>query len=152
MNSQSRLEISEKVFNLTKYISKKNYGETLTFQELNNFIHEDLSDEYGKNKFKRIMRKVKEALYKEGYVLRSVNNVGYYILKPNQIAGYTYRTFIRKPLNSLYKAQIILDYTKKDGLNTKQKERHNRTVKLNESLIYANTQILEDNEYKNLFD
>ncbi len=150
MVNKATLEYREKIENLKRYILKKEYGTTLTFNELNEFIGEDLRDEYGKTRFKSVIRKVKNKLYKQGYVLRSVNGIGYYILKPNQIASYTYRTFIIKPLNSFYKAQIILDCAEKDKLTNNEKKKHNKTIELNECLISATEQLIDDSDFRSL--
>lgn len=150
MVNKASLEYRERFENLKKYILSKDYGTTLTFEELNEFIGEDLKDEYGKIRFRSIIKKAKNELYREGYVLRSVNGIGYYILKPNQIASYTYRTYITKPLNSFYKAQLIMECTKKEKLLKDEKIRHNDTMKLNECLISATEQLIEDEDFKKL--
>lgn len=148
MINKNILEYKEKIENLQKYILSKDYGVTLTFEELNEFIGEDLEDEFGKKRFKNYIRKVRHQLYRKGYVLRGIINVGYYILKPNQIAGYTYRNFMLKPLNSFYTAQIILENTERKKLDTKEKQTHIKTSELNIALMSASQQLLEDDEYK----
>lgn len=140
----------EKIENLKKYILDKDFGITLTFEDLNEFIGEDLKEEDGMKRFKNVMRKVRKQLYKNGYVLKGIMNVGYYILKPNQIAGYTYRNFMLKPLNSFYTAQVILDNTKKNKLNIEEKQKHFKTQGLNEALITANSLLINDEDYKEL--
>lgn len=150
MLSKESLEYKERIINLEKYILDKPYGTTLNFDELNEFIGEDLKDEYGKIRFKAIIRKVKNKLYKRGYVLRSIKGIGYYILKPNQVAGYTYRTYIIKPLNSLYKAQLILESTEKNKLKLDEKQKHYKTEELNQSLIYASEMFINDEKFKEL--
>lgn len=149
MINKASLECKEKLENLKKYILSKEYGTTLTFNELNEFIGEDLKDEYGKIRFKNMIRKVKNRLYNYGYVLRSVIGVGYYILKPNQIAAYTYRTYITKPLKSFQKAKIILNCTEKNKLNENELKKHYDTTRLNNALISV-TENLIDNNFKNL--
>ncbi len=150
MLNKNSLEYKERIENLKKYILSKDYGTTLTFDELNEFIGEDLKDEYGKMRFKSIIRKVKNQLYKKGYVLRGVINIGYYILKPNQIASYTYRNFMLKPLNTFYKAQIILESTEKNKLNDKEEKKHIKTESLNKALISANEMLIDDKDFKSL--
>lgn len=152
MLNKKNLEYRERIENLKKYILCKEYGTTLCFDELNEFVGEDLKDEYGKIRFKSVMRKVKNELYKNGYVLRPINGIGYYILKPKQIAGYTYRTYITKPLNSLYKAELILENTKKNNLKSEEYKKHKKTQKLNQSLIRANEMFINDSEFKELKD
>lgn len=150
MLDNNSLEYKERIENLRKYILSKDYGTTLTFDEVNEFIGENLKDEKGLKRFRNAVRKVKRQLYQEGYVLRGVMNIGYYILKPNQIAGYTYRNFMLKPINSFYTAQIILEKAKTKSLNVNDKEKHAKAKQLNEALICVNTQLLEDKEYERL--
>ena len=91
--------------NIRNYIMKKQFGDTIVFKDLQQFTEYDLNNEYENYKFKTtIMRFVKDELIQEGYILKSIRGVGYYILKQNQISSYTYRTYIKKPLRYLDKA------------------------------------------------
>ena len=138
----------EKIIEIGEYIIKKNYGEIITIKELNEFIQVDLSDEIGKRKFKRIMSKVKNRLINCGYVIRSIYNVGYYILKPNQISSYTYRNYIIKPLKQFDKANIILKNTNKKQLSTDEIKEHKATCELNRAIMYATNSLINDKEYE----
>ena len=106
---------------IVKYFYTKNYGDIVKFEELQYLTHYNLSDEFESYKFKSsIMQKVKNELIENGYVIKSIRGIGYYILKQNQIQSYTYRTYIKKPLRHFKKAEIILNNTKTSLLNKKE--------------------------------
>lgn len=150
MQEKKKIEIFEKE-KIIKYFYYKNFGETITFEELQQFTHYNLKDEYESYMFKaNLMRKVKNELIKNGYVLKSIRKIGYYILKPNQIQSYTYRTYIKRPLRQYEKAKIILDNTKKNNLNSKELKKHNLTEQLDEELINSTNNILNAEIYKEL--
>ena len=133
--------------------NNKNYGDTLTFDELQQFTHYNLKDEFDSYKFKSsTMSKVKNALIEKGYVMKSIKTIGYYILKQNQISSFTYRTFIKKPMKSLLKADTILGHTKIYELTSKELETHNLTYELNKKLIKANEKLLNEKQYSKLKD
>lgn len=134
---------------ILKYFYSKNFGETITFDELQQFTHYNLKDEYESYVFKvNLMRKVKNELIENGYVLKSVRKIGYYILKPNQIQSYTYRTYIKRPLRQYKKAKVILDNTKKNNLNEKEFEKYKLTQELNQELIDKTNNLFNLEKYK----
>lgn len=136
---------------ILKYFYSKNFGETITFEELQRFTHYNLQDEYESYIFKgSLMKKVKNELIENGYVLKSIRKIGYYILKPNQIQSYTYRTYIKRPLKQYEKAKIILDNTKKSNLNNKELEKHKLTEKLNRELINNTSNLINSEIYSEL--
>lgn len=137
--------------NIRNYIMKKQFGDTIVFKDLQQFTDYDLNNEYENYKFKTtIMRFVKDELIQEGYILKSIRGVGYYILKQNQISRYTYRTYIKKPLRYLNKADTILKSTHTVLLNKKEVEKHSLTQELNEELIGKNSEIINSKKYESL--
>lgn len=146
--SKEELSPKEKREKIKELILEKEYGETLTYEQLNSIIQEDLSDYYGRNVFKRLMNKVKNELFEKGVVIRPVYNIGYYILKPNQVASYTYRNYIVKPLNSFKKARTILENTDRSKLKGQEITEHNICSRLNKAMDFASNELLNDDEYK----
>lgn len=137
--------------NIRNYIMKKQFGDTIVFKDLQQFTEYDLNNEYENYKFKTtIMRFVKDELIQEGYILKSIRGVGYYILKQNQISSYTYRTYIKKPLKYLDKADTILKSTHTILLNKKEFKKHSLTQELNEELIGKNSEIINSKKYESL--
>ena len=147
-------EVDEKRSSIKKivdYINTKDYGTTIEFMELQPFTTYNLNEELEFYWFKvNIITKVKKELIKYGKVLKSVKFIGYYILKPNQISSYTYRTYIRKPLNSFKRAQEILNATDTAELNIIELEEYNLTNELNSTLIKSTKEILYSNKYLKL--
>lgn len=136
---------------IVKYFYTKNYGDIVKFEELQYLTHYNLSDEFESYKFKSsIMQKVKNELIENGYVIKSIRGIGYYILKQNQIQSYTYRTYIKKPLRHLKKAEIILNNTKTSLLNKKELEKHQLTNKLNKDLINITETLINAKEYEQI--
>lgn len=129
---------------LYNYILTKDYGYKFLFEELNQFLNYDLSDLNEFHKFKVEIGKIKIKLYEVGIVIKSVPNIGYYILKPNQISSYTYRTFIVKPMKSYNKAKIILENTKTSSLKDKEMEKYVSTCTLNNDLINLTNNLLSN--------
>lgn len=138
--------------NITKYILDNfGYNDIITFEVFQNFTHFNLLDVLELNFFKKsVMIKVRNWLINKGYVLKSIRNVGYYILKPNQIASYTYRTYIKKPLRLYEKAKTILVNTDTDFLNTKEFNEHKLTLDLNNKLETETNKLINNETYKNL--
>lgn len=138
----------QEIDNIVNYIVKKKQGESVTYQELQTFTNYDLNDEYSSYKFKTcIMGRVKNILIEYGYILKSVKYMGYYILKSNQIQSYTYRTYIRKPLRHLKKAERILTNTNTKTLKQNELLDYQLTVNLNEDLINATDNIINSKKY-----
>ena len=136
---------------IVKYFYTKNYGDIVKFEELQCLTYYNLSDEFESYKFKSsIMQKVKNELIENGYVIKSIRGIGYYILKQNQIQSYTYRTYIKKPLRHLKKAEIILNNTKTSLLNKKELEKHQLTNKLNKDLINITETLINAKEYEQI--
>lgn len=147
-NSKHEKNIEECI----EYIRNKKYGETIPYSDLSKILNFNLDDELQKKKFKNVMNKVKNLLINHGYVLRSVNGIGYYILKPNQIPSFTFRNYIVKPLKTYEKGIRILNHTDKFNLNSDEKAVHddisilaNRVKKETENTIY-NSRYYENNK------
>ena len=136
---------------IEKYVKQKKYGDTITFSELQVLTDYNLKDKFESYKFKsNIMRKIKIRLLQYGIVLKSIRNLGYYILKPNQIQSYTYRTYIIRPLKHLEKAEMILINTKTEKLNKNELEKHKQTIDLDISLLKISNNLIKDEKYQDL--
>lgn len=136
---------------IVKFICCKDFGETINYEDLQQFTNYNLDDELEAYRFKaNIMRKVKNKLIDEGYILKSIRNVGYYILKPNQIQSFTYRTYITKSILRYEKAEIILKNTKTTKLNDKELNKHKLTQELNSALIEKTNYLINLDKYEEL--
>ena len=93
------------------YVMSKEYGETLPISTCAYMLKYNIDDERELKKFRSIMARIRNALIDKGYVLKSIPNVGYYIMKPKQIPSYVYRTYTLKTLRFLEKQDRILQHT-----------------------------------------
>ena len=101
------------------------------------------------------MARVKNILIDYGYVLKTIVNVGYYILKPKQISGYCYHTYMRRTENLLEKSNRILQHTETYRLSTDRKKEYNEVCDLNADLITNIENTIEGSNYyhnKNHYD
>ena len=148
------MEKKKKVFefeNITTYFRSKNEGEQVSYDELQSFTHYNLKDLLQFYHFKtNTMRRTKEKLVDYGIIIKAIPEIGYYILKSNQIQSYTYRTYIKKPLKQLDKAKRILDNTNVDSLKYDELQKHNLTIQLDQDLIHENSKILNSQKYQEL--
>lgn len=142
-NSEYKQRISEVV----EYILDKNYGETIEFDILANMLHYNIEIEEENKKFKSTMSRIKNILIDFGYVLKSITRVGYYILKPKQISGYCYHTYIRKTTNLLDKSARILNHTRHSLLSPERKEEYDNVVDLNFDTTTAIENTIENSKY-----
>lgn len=150
MENKNSLSPKEKREKLYEFILSKNYGETITIEQINNILQENLNSDLGSKRFRNQINKVKNKLYEKGYVIRSIYDIGYYILKPNQVSSYTYRNFIIKPTKQFNKARIIMKNTNTKDLNDDEYVELYNTIELNKEMIRTTNKVLksEKNFYK----
>lgn len=150
MENKNSLSPKEKREKLYEFILSKNYGETITIEQINNILQENLNSDLGSKRFRNQINKVKNKLYEKGYVIRNIYDIGYYILKPNQVSSYTYRNFIVKPTKQFNKARIIMKNTNTKNLNDDEYVELYNTIELNKEMIRTTNKILnsEKNFYK----
>ena len=142
-NSLKKRELQETI----ELILDKNYGETILFEQLSKILHYNLDDENEKRKFRSAMARVKNFLIDYGYVLKTITNVGYYILKPQHISSYCYRTYIDKTKVLLEKSERILKHTDKSELSDIRKKEHEEMTDLNQQLYGEIGLVVESSEY-----
>lgn len=145
-NSKNELIIKD----ICEFIRTKNYGTIIYYTDITRRIGLNIELEEHKKYFKRLMSKVKNILIDYSYILKSVGGKGYYILKPNQISSFTYRTYITKPQRAYEKAKRILERTDKKDFKKLDKEEYEDMTKLNNELIeVSDYTIFNSNYYKN---
>lgn len=118
-----------------EYILNEDYGVTLFNENLARMLHYDIEDELEYYKFKSMMTSIKSFLITKGKVLKGIPGVGYYILKPSQVAQHCYRTYVKKAGRMYDKSAYILDRTDKTGLSEVRLEEMNNMMELNKQLI-----------------
>lgn len=150
MNEKKELSPKEKVEKIVELILTKKKGDTLKFNELNLIINENLKDEYGKIRFRKIMQRSKNKLIEHGILIRGINGIGYYILKTNQMSSYTYRNYMIKPIKQMQKGKKILDNLNKKELNNEETKQYELTKTLNDNLININKDQINSKEFISL--
>jgi hypothetical protein len=130
---------------LINYILQFTHGDTITFEEIGELLNLNIKNEDEMKYLKRRVNGVRNALIDEGYLLKTISNIGYYILTPNQVPSFTYRTYIVKPQKAYQKASRILEHTTITKLNKKGKSEYNGVCKLNNELIENTNNILDKN-------
>ena len=131
-------EYGQRKSEVIEYILNKKYGETISFDTLAHILHYNLEDEKENRKFKTMMSKIKNILINYGY-----------ILKPKQISGYCYHTYIRRTTNLLDKSSRILKYTDTTELSDMRKEEYDNMIDLNLDLTNAIDTTIENSNYYN---
>ena len=130
-----------------EFILNHNYGETFTFQSIATILGYNIDDEKEKFKFRSMMGRIKSFLVDYGYILKGVTGVGYYILKPKQISGYCYHTYIRHTEDLLKKSDRILSHVDLDELSEIRKEEYDNVKTLNYDVFENVDNTIDESEY-----
>lgn len=136
-NSRYNSEKEQYIQELTEKILDMNYGETIEFEECARILHYNIELEEEAKKFKSMMAKIKNFLIDYGYVLKTIGGIGYYILKPKQISGYCYKTYMTKTSRLLAKSERILNHTDETELSDTRMEEYENAKMLNQELQEA---------------
>lgn len=120
---------------IIEYILKQPYGTTMLDETLAHILHYNIDDEEEYHKYKTLMQSIKSWLLGRGRVLKSISNVGYYILKPSQVSQHCYRTYIKHASRLYDKSAYVLDRTDKTELNQDRMEEITNMISLNQQLI-----------------
>lgn len=123
------------------------YGATVSYEEINEVLMLDLENEDDMKKMKRIVSSIKDLLIDKGRILQSVRGVGWYILKPQHIASYTYRNYIVKPQRAYDKAKKILQKYDRRTLNEERIVEFVAINDLNNQLQKLSGNLLNNSEY-----
>lgn len=155
INYRYNSKMENAISNVIEYVLSKNYGDTIPFEKLSEMLGYNIEDEKEKKKFRSTMQRIRNYLIEKGYVLRSIVGVGYYIMKPKQISGYCYHTYVCKIDRLLGKAGRILEHTDKTKLSAIRTKEYNEYKQLNQdvketvreevssSKYYANKQVYD---------
>lgn len=137
----------QRIQELVEIILDMKHGEVVPLDVCSYTLHYNIEDEKERVKFKSTMGRIKNFLIDYGYVLKSITGVGYYILKPKQITGYCYRTYVKKGQRSLDRSLYILDHTDKTELSDTRKEEFDNFQNLNKELINSMDKLITTSRY-----
>lgn len=146
-DSRYNSEYKQRIQEVVEYILDKKYGEVVSNTELGSILHYNIDDEKEFIKFKSMMGRIKSFLIDYGYILKSVSGIGYYILKPKQITGHCYRTYVKKSQRALDKSSYILDHTDLTELSDTRKEEFDNFQSLNKELIDSMDKLITTSRY-----
>ena len=130
-----------------EYILNEPYGETLLNEELGIMLGYNIEDEEEFKKYKNMMQSIKKFLLSKGRVLKSIPNLGYYILKPSQISKHCFNTYIKSASRLYDKSAYVLDRTDKTELNETRKEEINNLIGLNKLLAETAENLIQESAY-----
>ena len=131
-----------------EYIINKGYGATILYEELGKIFSLSVTDELEFHKLKSVINKLKPVLIDYGIVIKTIINVGYYVLKPKQISGYCYHAYIRRTQKLLDKSANILNHVDLDKLSEIRMQEYNEVRELNDKVGGA----IEETLYKSKYE
>ena len=134
-NGERESKKKQNIQETVEYILAKNYGDTLTHNELIRILGYNINNEDEFKKYKSIMNRIKNFILQYGYVLKGISGIGYYILKPSQVTRHCYKTYVKKSQRMLDKSEFILEHTDKTEMEDIRKEEINNMMTLNQQLI-----------------
>ena len=140
---------------IIEFILNKEYGTTITNEELGKLLRYNIEDEEEYKKYKSLMSRIKSFLLNYGRVLKGISGVGYYILKPSQISQHCYRPYIKQAGRLYDKSAFVLDRTDKTELNETRTEEINNMITLNKELIDNAWKTIQESAYysrKSVYD
>lgn len=129
------------------YILSQNYGSSIRYEDISRRIGINIEIEEELDRLKKLVGSCKNLLIDRGRILKNVGGLGWYILKPTQIASYTYRTYIIKPRKAYDKAKRILEHTNTKNFSSKRKQEHQEVTELNEMLSDVSLNIIIESDY-----
>lgn len=154
-NGERESSKKQNIQEAVEYIMSMNYGQTIFHNELAKILGYNIEDDKEHNKYKSIMQRVKNFILQYGYVLKGINGLGYYILKPSQVSKHCYTTYIKKARRMYDKSDYILEHTEKSSLNEDRLEELQNMINLNKQLIDNAWETIKESEYysrKNYYD
>jgi len=131
-----------------EYILDRNYGDTISNEILAKILKFNIENETEKRKYGAVMGRIKNFLIEKGYILKSITGVGFYILKPKQISGYCYHTYVKRTQVLLEKSDRILTHVDISELSDIRKEEHSNMLKLNQSVSSGIFNNINNSEYE----
>lgn len=130
-----------------EFILNHNYGQSVLHTDLAQILKYNIEDEKEKKKYKVMVNKIRNALIDKGYVLKSIAGVGYYILKPQHIAGHCFRTYVRSTQRILDKSLYVLEHIDNTELKDDRIEEYNNFKELNEKLVDSVEEMIDNSTY-----
>lgn len=135
-----------------EYIIELGYGATIPHQTLAKILKYNLYDEIEYKQYRGMMILINKILIDYGYILRSIPNVGFYVLKPSQVSNYVYRGYIKRANRLCNKSEYVLEKTDKTDLNKDRKEEIENLLEMNKQLINNMQKTITESTYFSRMD
>lgn len=130
-----------------EYILSQEYGSILPLEKLGKMLGYNIEDQEEKLKFKQSMSRVRNFIIDYGYVLKSMGTLGFYILKPQQISGFCYHTYILKTTKLLDKSDRVLRHIDMAKLSEGRKEEKEAIHELNTEINKDINSLIDNSRY-----
>lgn len=147
MNYRYSSAKEQQVTEFIEFVLSKNYGDTISLRDATRILQYNIEDEKEKKRFLSLMARIKNALIDRGYVLKTITNVGYYIMKPKQIPDYTYRVYTLRTLRLLEKQDRILQHIDTTQLTVNRKKENEEIKALNKVIYDAINTCIDTSDY-----
>ena len=138
-------DLINQVYNL---FIQRNYGEMIYHSE----VEKILGIKRDMTKYGIYVKKAKDKAVEKHRVLKSIPGVGWQVLKPQQVSGYTYRKYIKKALKMYDYSEFILEYVEEDKLGDTRKEEYEQVKELNNEMKKTSQQTIERSKYYSRID
>lgn len=132
-----------KIDELFEFINNKNFGYVIKHTDIEKIL--GLSREL--RKYGAYLRQVRLKLVYKSKILKSIPGVGYQILTPSQVSGYTYRQYIKRTLNMYNASKEILDNLQIETLTKERMHEYNDVKELNNRLKDLSTKTIKESHY-----
>lgn len=136
-------ESVKKIENLYAFLSTKKYGDIIYHNQIERVL--GIAKEL--NKYNIYVKHVRDKLIEQSKILKPIPNVGYQVLKPNQVSSYTYRKFIQRSLKAYNYSQFILDNLETTNLSENRKDEYKDVKNLNKDLKQISEKTIKESRY-----
>lgn len=134
---------------VTEYILSKKYGDTIEHIALAAMFGYNLEDKKQKSKYQRTMKEIKDVVLEEGYILKGISGIGFYILKPKQVASYSYRTYVQRAVKLIDKNTNMLRCVDTRELKGERIEEFQDILDLNDKISKSLQKDFKESRYIN---
>lgn len=139
MNKQS----IERINALSRLFIGKEYGEVIYYSEAEGILKIYREE----RKFGIYVKRAKDLAIEKSKVLKSIPGVGWQVLKPCQVSGYTYRKYIGNACNRYGYVDFILSNLNTSRLSEERMKEYIDVQNLNETLQKLTEKTIQESQY-----
>lgn len=124
-------------------LNEKDYGTYIPYSE----IEKELNLTRDLLLFARVIKLTRKKLQVEGKVLKTINNKGYQILKPQHVSGFVYRNNIQKGIKCFDSGKFIMEHLHTDLLSEERMKEFQEMSELLKNIQTNSKQVVSRSEY-----